>query len=68
MIKYIVQKKTSGCPEKAAVPRKGGKRTMNDGVVWFMPFEETLIVWLQQLGAGTLLQTVLIMLNNFFSF
>ncbi|MBD5094745.1 MAG: phosphatase PAP2 family protein [Subdoligranulum sp.] len=41
---------------------------MNDGVVWFMPFEETLIVWLQQLGAGTLLQTVLIMLNNFFSF
>lgn len=41
---------------------------MNEGVIWFMPFEETLIVWLQQLGAGTLLQNVLIMLNNFFSF
>ena len=41
---------------------------MNEGVVWFMPFEETLIVWLQQLGAGTPLQAVLILLNNFFSF
>lgn len=50
------------------MPRKGEERDMNEGVVWFMPFEETLIVWLQQLGAGTLLQTVLIALNNFFSF
>ena len=41
---------------------------MKEGVVWFLPFEETFIVWLQQLGAGTLLQTVLVALNNFFSF
>ena len=41
---------------------------MNEGIVWFMPFEETLIVWLQQLGAGTPLQAILILLNNFFSF
>lgn len=41
---------------------------MREGIVWFMPFEETLIVWLQQLGAGTPLQAVLVLLNNFFSF
>lgn len=41
---------------------------MNQGVVWFMPFEETFIVWLQQLGADTPLQMLLNLLNNFFSF
>lgn len=41
---------------------------MNQGVIWFLPFEEQLIVWLQQLGEGTVLQTILFYLNNFFSF
>ena len=41
---------------------------MNQGVIWFWPFEEQLIVWLQHLGEGTALQTILFYLNNFFSF
>ena len=41
---------------------------MNQGVIWFLPFEERLIVWLQHLGEGTVLQTILFYLNNFFSF
>lgn len=41
---------------------------MNEGVIWFLPFEEQLIVWLQHLGEGTVLQTILFYLNNFFSF
>lgn len=41
---------------------------MSQGIIWYLPFEENLIVWLQQLGAGTALQTVLFYLNNFFSF
>ena len=41
---------------------------MADGIVWFLPFEEQLIVWLQHLGEGTALQAVLVFLNNFFSF
>ena len=41
---------------------------MNEGVIWFWPFEEQLIVWLQHLGEGTVLQTILFYLNNFFSF
>ena len=41
---------------------------MNQGVIWFLPFEEQLIVWLQHLGEGTILQTILFYLNNFFSF
>lgn len=41
---------------------------MSEGIVWFLPFEEALIVWLQQLGAGGVLQTVLNLANNFFSF
>lgn len=41
---------------------------MNQGVIWFWPFEERLIVWLQHLGEGTVLQTILFYLNNFFSF
>ena len=41
---------------------------MNEGVIWFWPFEEQLIVWLQHLGEGTALQTILFYLNNFFSF
>ena len=41
---------------------------MNQGVIWFLPFEEQLIVWLQHLGEGTVLQTILFYLNNFFSF
>lgn len=41
---------------------------MTEGIVWFLPFEEIFIVWLQQLGAGTALQSVLVVLNNFFSF
>jgi len=41
---------------------------MAQGVIWYLPFEEQLIVWLQQLGSGTALQAVLVWLNNFFSF
>ncbi len=41
---------------------------MELGIVWFLPFEENFIVWLQQLGAGTSLQQILFVLNNFFSF
>ena len=41
---------------------------MADGIVWFLPFEERFIIWLQGLFEGTFLQTVLIFLNNFFSF
>ena len=41
---------------------------MNQSVIWFLPFEEQLIVWLQHLGEGTVLQTILFYLNNFFSF
>ncbi|MBR2583502.1 MAG: phosphatase PAP2 family protein [Oscillospiraceae bacterium] len=41
---------------------------MSEGIVWYLPFEESFIVWLQQLGAGTALQTILFYLNNFFSF
>lgn len=41
---------------------------MNQGVIWFLPFEEQMIVWLQHLGEGTVLQTILFYMNNFFSF
>ncbi len=41
---------------------------MSEGIIWYLPFEESLIVWLQQLGAGTALQKILFYLNNFFSF
>ena len=41
---------------------------MELGIVWYLPFEEQFIVWLQQLGAGTPLQQILFVLNNFFSF
>ena len=41
---------------------------MSEGVIWYLPFEESLIVWLQQLGEGSVLQTILFYLNNFFSF
>ena len=41
---------------------------MSEGVIWYLPFEEALIVWLQQLGEGSILQTILFYLNNFFSF
>lgn len=41
---------------------------MEQGIVWFLPIEEEFIAWLQQLGAGTPLQQILIVLNNFFSF
>lgn len=41
---------------------------MEEGIVWFFPFEEQFIVWLQSLFEGTFLQTVLFYLNNFFSF
>ncbi len=35
--------------------------------VWFFPFEETFIIWLQSLGLGTILHTILFYLNQFFS-
>ncbi|NLZ74890.1 MAG: phosphatase PAP2 family protein [Erysipelotrichia bacterium] len=35
--------------------------------IWFFPFEEQFIIWLQSLGLGTTLQTVLLYLNQFFS-
>ena len=41
---------------------------MELGIVWYLPFEEQFIVWLQQLGSGTALQQILFILNNFFSF
>lgn len=41
---------------------------MSEGLIWFLPFEEQFIIWLQDLGEGTALQTLLFCLNNFFSF
>ena len=41
---------------------------MTEGITWFLPIEEQFIIWLQQLGNGSFLQTVLIALNNVFSF
>ena len=41
---------------------------MEAGNIWFWPFEEEFIVWLQHLGEGTFLQSVLLVLGNFFSF
>lgn len=41
---------------------------MTEGIIWYLPFEEQFIVWLQHLGDGTILQNCLILLNNFFSF
>ena len=38
------------------------------GVVWFMQWEEDLIVWLQHLCEGTFLQPILSWLNQLFSF
>ena len=35
--------------------------------VWFFPFEETFIIWLQSLGLGNILHTILFYLNQFFS-
>ncbi|HQB32720.1 MAG TPA: phosphatase PAP2 family protein [Erysipelotrichaceae bacterium] len=35
--------------------------------IWFFPFEENFIIWLQSLGLGTILQTILLYLNHFFS-
>ena len=39
-----------------------------NGIIWYLPFEADLILWLQALGAGTGLQNALVLLNNFFSF
>lgn len=39
-----------------------------EGIIWYLPFEADLILWLQALGAGTGLQSALVLLNNFFSF
>lgn len=39
-----------------------------EGIIWYLPFEANLILWLQALGAGTGLQSALVLLNNFFSF
>ena len=41
---------------------------MNEGMIWFLPVEEQFILWLQHLGEGSVLQTILFCLNNFFSF
>ncbi|MBR0152679.1 MAG: phosphatase PAP2 family protein [Lachnospiraceae bacterium] len=41
---------------------------MEQALTWFLPWEERLIVWMQHLGEGTVLQTILFYLNNFFSF
>lgn len=38
-----------------------------EGSIWFLPFEIDFIVWLQQIGEGTFLQTILLFLNNVFS-
>ena len=35
--------------------------------IWFFPFEEHFIIWLQSLGLGTILHTILFYLNQFFS-
>ncbi len=37
------------------------------GEIWFFPFEEQFIIWLQSLGEGTVFQTLLIWLNSLFS-
>lgn len=39
-----------------------------EGIIWYLPFEASFILWLQNLGAGTGLQSALVLLNNFFSF
>ena len=41
---------------------------MELGVSWYWAWEERLIVWMQQLGAGGPLQGILHFLNNLFSF
>lgn len=38
-----------------------------EGNIWFLPFEVDFIVWLQSLGSGTFLRTVLLAINNFLS-
>lgn len=38
-----------------------------EGNIWFFQFEIDFIIWLQHLGEGTFIQTVLFYLNNFFS-
>lgn len=35
--------------------------------IWFFPFEEYFIIWLQSLGLETILHTILFYLNQFFS-
>ncbi len=37
------------------------------GEIWYFPFEEQFIIWLQSLGEGTFLQPLLIWLNSLFS-
>jgi membrane-associated phospholipid phosphatase len=39
----------------------------NMSEIWFFPFEEHFIIWLQSLGLGTILHTILFYLNQFFS-
>lgn len=38
------------------------------GTVWFLPWEESFIIWLQQLGADTFLRGLLVALNKFFTY
>ncbi|MGI6608319.1 MAG: phosphatase PAP2 family protein [Erysipelotrichaceae bacterium] len=35
--------------------------------IWFFPFEEQFIIWLQSLGLGTVLHAILFYMNQFFS-
>lgn len=38
------------------------------GTVWFLPWEESFIIWLQQIGQGTFLQDFLVTLNRLFTY
>jgi len=41
---------------------------MQQGTIWFLPWEESLIIWLQQLCNGTFLQDILVTLNKLFTY
>lgn len=41
---------------------------MPQGTIWFLPWEERFIIWLQHFGNGTSFQNLLVALNKFFTY
>jgi len=41
---------------------------MEHGTVWFLPWEESFIIWLQQFGGDTFWRGLLVALNKFFTY